>query len=119
MGEVERQQVAVLVDQRWAAAEVDMVVPQPRHDESAGCVDRIRGDVGRGVGDDVDDPSAAYDDVAPGRRGALLDIDDGCALDHQVHRLPRGAAGAGEDEGRDGGSRVGMSMRHLSSPDEP
>jgi hypothetical protein len=98
MGEIQRQQVAVLVDQRRAATEVDMVVPQARHDEGAGRVDRLRGNVGRGVGGDVHDPSAADDDVAPWGRGALLDIDDGCRLDHQVRRLARGTAGAGDDE---------------------
>ena len=104
MGEVQRQQVAVLFDQGRAAAEVDMVVPQARHDEGPGRVDRVRCGVGRGVGGHVDNPSVAHDDVAPGGRGALPDIDDGCGLDHEIRPLARGAAGAGEDdENGDGG----------------
>ena len=98
MGEVERQQVAVLVDQGRAATEVDVVVPQARHDEGAGRVDRMRIGIGRGVGGDVDDPPAMHDDVASGRRGTFLDVDDRDCLEHQVRRLARGAAGAGEDD---------------------
>jgi hypothetical protein len=98
MGEVQRQQVAVLFNERRAAAEVDMVVPQARHDKRARRVDRIRRGVGRGVGRHVNDPSSADDDVAPGRRGALQDIDDGRGFDHQVRRLARGVAGAGEED---------------------
>gem|GEM_PF-6715927 len=96
MGDVQRQQRLVFFDQRRAAAEVHVHVPQPRNQVAAACVDGparapLRGQ--RRVLAHRDDVRAADRHGLAGQGAGVLDIDEGGVADQYIGVLARRQGG--------------------------
>ena len=109
MGDVQRQQCLVFLDQRRAAAEVHVHFPQPRDQVAVARIERsarapLAGQ--RRVRADRDDVAAADRNGLAGQGAGVLDIDDGGVADQhigiqacgQCRRRQRQQRGKGEAE---------------------
>ena len=102
IGDIKRQQSLVLGDQRRAAAEVDVHVPEAGDQELAARLDRRLGPPGLGdfgVAPDRDDPVAASRHGLILDEPAVLDIDDRRVTHQDVGLFTRARLGGAEGQG--------------------